>query len=364
MISIISFTQRGYALARRLAEREKASGDRRVMGCLLYSKWSGAAESADVEAVGDLTAWTGEQFAAHHTLLFIGACGIAVRSIAPSVQNKLTDSAVLVMDEAGKYVIPLLAGHVGGANDIAGRIAQLVGATPVLTTATDVSGVFAVDVWAVENGFAIQNKERIRQVSAKLLQKETVKIGIAGLTAVQCGEFLVQSGAGGAGQLQPCDVAAESATSLADLDILVAERLPAGCQALWLRPREYVLGMGCRRGKSLEELQTFVQAELNRAEIDPADICALASIERKRDEIGLARLADALRLPFLVYPEAELAQLEGSYSASAFVEQTVGVDNVCERAAMVYCGGRGEVFLQKRAAEGMTLAVVKRDWRA
>ena len=95
--------------------------------------------------------WAGKQMAEKHTLLFIGACGIAVRAIAPYITDKLHDSAVLVMDEGGNYIIPILSGHVGGANEIAVKIAVEIGAVPVITTATDINGKFAVDLFAKRN---------------------------------------------------------------------------------------------------------------------------------------------------------------------------------------------------------------------
>ena len=123
-----------------------------------------------------LKQWTGECFAKHLPILFVGACGIAVRTMAPFVQDKLTDSAVLVMDEKGKYVIPILSGHVGGANALAKKIAERIGAEAVLTTATDVEGLFSVDAFAVEHGLRIVNRDGIRRVSAKLLRGERVRI--------------------------------------------------------------------------------------------------------------------------------------------------------------------------------------------
>ena len=127
-----------------------------------------------VQTRGDqsLEAWVRDCFAWHLPILFIGACGIAVRAIAPHVQDKLSDSAVLVMDEKGEFVIPILSGHAGGANAIARKISARTGARPVITTATDVEGLFSVDVFAVQNGLRIWNREGIRKVSSKLLAGE------------------------------------------------------------------------------------------------------------------------------------------------------------------------------------------------
>ena len=121
-----------------------------------------------------VSVWAGEQMAAHHALVFVGACGIAVRAIAPWITDKLHDSPVLVIDEQGQYVIPLLSGHVGGANELAVRLAGELGAVPVITTATDLHGSFAVDLFAKRNDLWIHNREGIARVSAKILAGEKI----------------------------------------------------------------------------------------------------------------------------------------------------------------------------------------------
>ena len=115
-------------------------------------------------------------FELHLPIIFIGATGIAVRSIAPFVKDKLTDSPVIVIDELGQFVIPLLSGHVGGANALAQEISQAIGATPVITTATDINKVFAVDVFAEKNGLRLLDKSKIKTVSSKILKGETIII--------------------------------------------------------------------------------------------------------------------------------------------------------------------------------------------
>lgn len=107
--------------------------------------------------------WAREAFADADALLFIGACGIAVRAIAPLCRNKAADPAVLVMDEMGRHVIPILSGHIGGANDLALLLAERTGAEPVLTTATDVRGVPAIDSWAMKTTARLKTRRRFRR---------------------------------------------------------------------------------------------------------------------------------------------------------------------------------------------------------
>lgn len=298
-----------------------------------------------------LDAWTKESFAQRLPILFIGAAGIAVRAIAPFVKDKLADSAVLVMDEKGQFVIPLLSGHMGGANELAMHLAESLQATPVLTTATDVEGMFSVDVFARKNHLHVVNREGIRTVSSKVLRGEPVKVYIEEGIAVRDVNYpkgieIVNS------VTEAPDVVIRRAD---DVKVTDAE-LPEAC--LVLETREYVIGMGCKKGKSYADIMAFLEKQ-GIAELEKK-LYALASIDIKNKERGLLGAAQYLRIPFMTYTAEELAALEGDFSASAFVEHTTGVSNVCERAAMCCAGEDAELMIRKTAADGMTFAAARR----
>ena len=164
-VSCIAFTERGYALAERTA--------RALSDCAQTGEddpgWDVSVSRGFGEGKADLRAWTAHAWEASDALLFVGAAGIAVRAIAPHVASKTNDPAVVAIDEAGRFAVPLLSGHLGGANELAQTVARAVGAIPVITTATDVRGVWAVDTWARRAGLAVSNPEAIKRVSARLL---------------------------------------------------------------------------------------------------------------------------------------------------------------------------------------------------
>ena len=268
----------------------------------------------------------GKCFEEHTPLLFVGACGIAVRLIAPFLKDKLSDIPVLVMDEAGQYVIPILSGHAGGANRLAGFLAEAVGAIPVITTATDVQDTFSVDTFAMDHRLTIENREGIRQVSAKALRGEPIRIHIV-----------------------------EDAL---DADVLIAEHKTLDAP-LWLSPKDYVLGIGCKKGKTLEEIEAVVEPVLQEFGIGYMDIYAFASLDRKEEEQGLLDFSAKHRLPFVTFSAERLNRVEGDFTGSEFVRNTVGVDNVCERAAVLLAGG-GRPVAGKHAVDGVTVAIAKR----
>ena len=277
-----------------------------------------------------------EYFPKADALIFIGAAGIAVRSIAPFVASKLSDPAVLALDDQGKFVISLLSGHVGGANDLANRIAGLIGAVPVVTTATDGHGVFAIDSWAAKQGFFIMNPEKIKAVSGKLLDGKPV--GFASPFPVL--ETLPKG-----------FVRAEK-----NPDVAVDVRCPE-TDCLWIVPPFLTLGVGCRKNTPEEAIEAAFQKLLAKKGFSEKAFQQVCSIDLKAEEPGLLAFCKAHNLPFVTYSAQELAALEGEFTPSAFVSHVTGVDNVCERSAAKGSGGR--VIVPKQAGNGVTMAVAR-----
>lgn len=348
----ISFTARGIELSRRIKQKlEKES----FCEIKLYTKCSNATDRGeDICFVEEsLKEWTGRRFAEKEALIFVGACGIAVRSIAPYLQDKLKDSPVLVVDEGGNYVIPILSGHYGGGNEMAVLLAKQLGAVAVITTATDVNGLFAVDVFAKKNGLVIGAKEGIAKVSAKVLKNRPITFRIDGEvrgTVPPEVELLFQKNTGSENNALP--------------DVTVSVRKAEGA-LLQLYPKAVILGMGCKKGKSCGEIEAFVSEQLELLQIPMAAVRALATIDRKGEEPGFLAFAENYGLPFLTFSKERLNGTEGNFSVSSFVKEQVGVDNVCERAAVAGANADGktaELLLKKTAKDGMTLAVAEEKW--
>ena len=218
----LAFTETGLALAKRLS-----------------AALPGSVARCGQDGVS-LAEWTSAQFVQSDALIFVGAAGIAVRAIAPHCKSKTTDPAVVVVDECGRFAVPILSGHLGGANDLARAIAAVCGAVPVITTATDAHGIFAVDEWAKHQNCMVLEPERIKLVSGKLL---------AGQPVYYRADFPV-TGTVPAG-LFPADTPEK-----ADFALTLC---PTG-QALHLVPRIGVLGIGCKRGTSAETLEVAFAA--------------------------------------------------------------------------------------------------------
>ena len=310
-IVIAAFTRDGAELASRLTEGIENS-------CVFAPpRFAGG----KVELLnGTVFDWAGEWFPRAGALIFVSAVGIAVRAIAPCVKDKTTDPAVVALDDAGQNVIPLLSGHIGGGNDLARRIASLTGGRAIVTTATDARGIEAVDEWAVKNDCSIENSNVIKAISAAMLENHPVGVAIS--------------------------------------DELFDELSPPWPVTLWLRPRVLVLGVGCKRGVKKDAFDAAVGDFLKGAGRSRLSLKAVASIDLKRDEPSIVDFCHENGVPFLVFSAEELSQVSGNFSSSQRVAEVTGVDNVCERAA-VLASGNGPLLRSKTLYPGITFALAR-----
>ena len=346
-LSVISFTENGKQLSEsivKLLEKE--------LEIKLYTKCEAGIKDdiySDIlflkKSVGD---WAKERMQEQNALLFIGACGIAVRAVAPFLTDKLHDVPVLVMDEKGKYVIPILSGHMGGANDLANHIAEKTGAEAVITTATDLNKKFAVDLFAKRNRLYIANKDGIVKVSSKVLAGKEITMSI------EAGHEIIGGESG---------IRFVPYPPMGVVDVVVTSKDDVFDTSLLLKPREYVIGIGCKKGKKANEIDDFILKAIKKKGISIMQIFALSSISQKRDEQGIVEWCRKEGIPFFTYTAEDLREVNGTFTKSMFVKNQVGVDNVCERAAVKACGEDGKLILPKVAENGMTIAVAKREWK-
>ena len=324
---LLAFTDKGLALAEDLASVLGGSSSRLAPGQSLRD-------------------WTREAFSECRAIVFVGAVGIAVRAIAPWIKSKDKDPAVVAVDETARFAVPLLSGHLGGANDLARRVAAACGAIAVVTTATDVNGVFAVDEWAKRQNCAVAEIGRIKLVSGALLSGRSAGLYSRWPIAGQMPEGIVTADADG------CDFAL---TLWREAD-----------RALHLVPRICVLGIGRRRNTPAEDIAAAVDGALDAAGILPQAVCRVCSIDLKKDEPGLLEFCAQRGLPFETFSTETLLAQEGTFTPSGFVRSVTGVDNVCERSAVAGSGG-GELIMKKTAGGGVTVAAAlcryTPDWR-
>ena len=361
-ICIVSFTKNGYKLSCDIAHKlEKSEYEVEV-----FTKCSRLSDE-NIKNFTDenyrntgyisqnISDWTAAQMSEKKALIFIGACGIAVRAIASSVNNKLKDSPVIVIDELG---------HVRGANELAVLLAALMNATPVITTATDINNKFAVDVFAKKCRLAIVNKDGIARVSSKVLAGEGVTMSVDWEHIPAKHRSLIKA------FLDEADMSADVIKTVdfppaygADIVVSCEKAKDPKNGSIYLKPTQFVLGIGCRRNTAFENIDRAIRQSLLKLQIDISDIDMIASIDVKKDEPGIKEFCERNRIDFVTYTADELMAVQGEFSASQFVREHVGVDNVCERAAVLACSMEcneaGKLIYKKHKYDSVTVAVAR-----
>jgi cobalt-precorrin 5A hydrolase len=302
-----------------------------------------------------------EAFKAGHALVCVMASGIVIRSLAPVLMDKTTDPPVLVLDEAGGYVIPLLSGHLGGANALAGHLARSLGARAVLTTSSDVQGFVGPDLLAVALEGQLLNAAALLPVAAALANGTGVDLWYSPTELGQGSDFLenlpgyVPRVAGRDGR--------PPATGELPAVVVALRGWDCAGAVLGIVPRVVVAGVGCKRGTGAERLIAAVHQAFEEAGLHRSSLRAVASIRAKADEQGLLDAAEQLDVPAW-FASAEAIDLEierYGLTETAFVRQAVGAGAVSEPAALWGAGEKSRLLLPKRASRGVTVALALTD---
>ena len=336
--AVYAVTAKGAHLGRRLAESLDAV-------LFVPERLAGAFPAAEpYAALGELVADTFGRFRAH---VFVAACGIAVRVIAPHLRDKAVDPAVLTVDDAGRFVVSLLSGHLGGANTLARTVAESIGATPVVTTATDAAGAPAVEVLARELGLAVENRDATKRINAVLAGGGPVAVfdplGLFPITDPAKARFFEW-------------LAAPEPTTAGTPLVVVDWRLgPASPDRLYLRPPVLAVGVGCRRGAPAEAILALVTRICREHGASLKSLGRLASIEAKRDEPGLLEAGERLGVPVRFFSAGELSAVSVPHPSDV-VAKHMGVGSVCEAAAILASAG-GRLVAPKTRTSLVTAAL-------
>ena len=339
-IRVVALTPGGGALAQKLSQVLPGAQ------CWLPRTLTGAAAGA--RSFERVAAVFQEAFAQGEDLVCIMAAGIVVRGVAPYLRGKDADPAVVVVDEAGRFAVSLLSGHLGGANDLARQVARLLNATPVITTATDVRELPALDLEAARRGLTIENLEAVRPVQMALLQGRAVSL-------VDPYGYLADLAAANQELFRPGNEAAAAPAAGPGVYVGFRERTWP-LDWLRLRPRCLVAGMGCHRGIPAQEVIDFITTTFQREGISLLSLKALATIAARQAEPGLREAAQRLGVEFIWFTAAELQDITVP-NPSPQAARHLGVASVSEAAALK--AGGVELILPKRKAPNATLAVAR-----
>ncbi len=327
--AIISITKNGMTISDRIA-----SLFQNEYQCtrFAFDKYS----NTNTVPFGSLSSLGSDVFGSYDALIFICACGIAVRTIAPFISSKLTDPAVIAVDEQGKFAVSLLSGHIGKANALTKKIAGILNAVPVITTATDIGGKFSPDSFAAANDLHICEMGMAKEIAAAVLNNE--KIGIYSDYAIK--------------NLPDIFV------SQSDIGINISENCscePFG-KTLHLVPKNIVIGTGCKRNTDEKTFEQFILKNLRKHSIPIWRVRSVNTIDLKKNEGAIYSFSKKYRIPLRFFTSEQLMAVQGDFSRSEFVLKTTGTDCVCERSA---CADGGRLIFPKYAENGMTIAAAE-----
>lgn len=376
-VLLITCSVRGYATMQKLAKKLE-----NISGAEIITKVKCEA-LPEVSMKETVKACVDAYFGQVDAIVFVTASGIAVRSVAEHLTHKSKDPAIVCMDECSKHVISLVSGHAGGANALTQMLADVMWATPVITTATDVEGQFSIDDYAREHNLVVTDWAKAKAISAEVLATGAKPVWVDEAEVSQeeeknaCEICKEQKSTGiDVGKIE--NDGCENEIGVQKLQIgshqvvITPQDVSVDAQTLQLIPRCIVAGVGCKKGIPVDKIEHAVQDAFAKAGLRMEALCAVASIDLKKEEAGLLEFCETRNVPFETYAAEELQAVPGTYSASEFVSGVTGVDNVCERSAVKYASehgmnqgerllGRqakhGELLLRKQAYGGVTVAL-------
>lgn len=282
-------------------------------------------------------------------LIFIMATGIVVRTISPLIRDKRTDPAVIVLDEKGKYAISLLSGHLGGANYLAKEISEFLKGQAVITTASDINYLPSLDIWAKEKGLIIENWADLPKISTIFINKGILNVFIDKNLEIELPDGLVQT------------------YDLGVANILITNKLIDNTKIrypyLLLRPKNLIIGLGCNKGTSAEEIENNIKTVLNDNNLSFLSIDSIATINAKGNERGLREFAEKHNLKILTYTPDQLNTVVNLKPSDFYISnaafKATGAKGVAEPAAIL-ASGNDKLIVRKQKIGNTTISVAER----
>jgi cobalt-precorrin 5A hydrolase len=270
-------------------------------------------------------------------IVFIGSTGIAVRLSAPFIIHKTIDPAVVVIDDLCRYSISLVSGHLGGANQLAQRLSELLQCQAIITTASDGRNIEAVDMFALKNRLYIESLEDAKKITALMVEGRPIKL-----------ESELEL------ELQYSNLADSNYDGV--IFVSSMQDISSPKPYCILHPRNINVGIGCRRGKTKAEILKAIETVFMSNNLSIRSINKVATVDVKSDEAGIIEACKELQCEMVIFNREEIRKIEDKFAASGFVKSTIGVSSVCEPCATL---AGGEMIVSKTVIDGITIAISK-----
>lgn len=278
-----------------------------------------------------------EKFHSYDTHVFIMASGIVIRKISKLIKGKDIDPAVLLIDEGKHFVISLLSGHLGGANEITYKIASLLNLIPIITTSSDITGKIAVDIISQKLNAELEDLKSAKEVTSLIVDGKTVDI------------------------LLPKNVKVQKADKISknpDGIIVVSNKRKLEMTRIF--PKNLILGIGCKKDTREKDILEAIEASMEKHNLDMRSVKHIATVDIKKDELGLVQAAKTLEKELIIISREEIKKVQDKFEGSDFVEKNIGVRAVSEPAA--YLSSRKGQFLERKAKyQGITISIYEEE---
>ena len=331
-IAIISVSDNGKKLALNL--KDKLDNDSTIIKTDLYHK--------------NVKKYLKIAFFEYDAIIAIMASGILIRSIAPYIESKTTDPAVVNIDDNGNFVISTLSGHLGGANKLTNKIATLIDATPVITTSTDVNNKLGIDVIAKDLYLDINDTSEILFFNKAIIESREITFTI---NPDKNFDYLFKYLNNNNLEIN-VSIKESSKINTDEIHVSIEDH------EIVLKEKKIVVGIGCRRGKEYEKINYGFSKSIEELNIDKSRVNMLASAEIKKDEEGILKLSDKLNIPVKFVEMDKLKLFESRYvQKSEFVKSKFGIYGVCEPSALIMAGFDSKLIYKKTSYDGVTIAI-------
>lgn len=339
--AVIALTEGGLKIAKKIKSN---------MDCDIYTLKKHIGKNDYMEINGSLKEFMGYAFYNFSEIIMIMSCGIAVRTLAPYIESKLTDPAVIVLDELGNSVISLISGHIGGANELSKKVAKITEGNAIITTASDTIGVESVDMFAKRNGLLVSDFEDAKRVTADIVNGESV-----GLISEINDTLKLHDG------IRPATFQSIRDNEFKSF-IYVGKKDDLKCDTFYVKlyKKSLALGIGCKKDTPYEKLYSALCTLLNCENINRDCIGQVATIELKKDENAIGRLCETLDVPLIIYSIADIKSIEDGFIQSDFVREITGVGAVCEPCAYL-ASNKGRCIVKKTSFDGITLSIYEKS---
>ncbi|WP_455538996.1 cobalt-precorrin 5A hydrolase [Terrisporobacter sp.] len=348
-IAILSITNNGRELALKIKESIKQSD-------VFFIRKNSDYESDNITVIDKgLKEFIPEVFNKYDYLIFIMATGIVVRTIAPLIINKFSDPGILVMDEKGHNIISLLSGHMGGANEMTLYISDLIGSNPVITTATDVNKKSSLDMIAKNLNAHIDNfRDNVLKVNSMIVNNEQVYIYIDGNYKVNYKGFTLYDESTNLNGVESLVVI----TNKEDMNEIYSkdrENKDLSNKIIKVVPKDIVIGIGCKKNTDFEHMKNSLIRFLNEYNLDINAVKEIGSIDIKKNEEAIIKIAKYLNVPFTTFTKEEISTVDYLYDKSEWVKKNVGVYSVAEPVAHLL--SEGNLIVKKHKYDGITFSI-------